>query len=211
MPLRACLRLLAACTLAACLSTAAADERAAFVSYLDELRSFSAAFSQQRFDEDGELLETAHGQCDIERPGRFRWLYTEPYAQTIVSDGAHLWIYDQDLEQVTVNPVSAGAEGTPAELLSAEFAVDSRYLIEHLGPRDGYDWFLLTPKGPATEFQKIELGFADGEVKAMRLQDNLQQTTLLEFAEIKRNVELEDALFHFEPPPGIDVIEGAAP
>ena len=211
MLLRACLRLLAACTLAACLSTAAADERAVFVSYLDELRSFSATFSQQRFDEDGELMETAHGQCDIKRPGRFRWLYTEPYAQTIVSDGAHLWIYDQDLEQVTVNPVSAGAEGTPAELLSAEFAVDSRYLIEHLGPRDGYDWFLLTPKGPATEFQKIELGFADGEVKAMRLQDNLQQTTLLEFAEIKRNVELEDALFRFEPPPGIDVIEGAAP
>ena len=190
---------------------AAADDGAALLQYLAGLHAYSAKFTQQRFDETGELIETAHGNCNIERPGRFRWLYQDPYQQTIVSDGQQLWVYDQDLAQVTVNPVDPNRQGTPAELLSAEFDVASRYIVTALGAKDGYDWYRLTPKGPVGEFQDIELGMATGAVAAMRLRDNLGQTTLLQFTAVRRNEAQDAALFTFTPPANIDVIKGGAP
>ncbi len=188
-----------------------ADDTAPLIEYLDKLHSYAATFEQQRFDETGELLETAHGDCNIERPGRFRWNYLDPYKQIIVSDSRKLWIYDEDLAQVTVNAVNAGGPGTPAELLSAEFEIATRYDVKHLGVKDGYDWYSLHPKDAKTQFQEVELGLADKEVKAMRLKDNLGQTTLLHFNAVKRNTPMAQTLFQFSPPIGVDVVEGGAP
>lgn len=192
-------------------SAARADDTSALIDYLNTLHSYSATFTQQRFDETGELLETAQGDCSIERPGRFRWNYHAPYQQVIVSDSHKLWIYDQDLAQVTVNQVQGGGPGTPAELLSAEFDVTARYSVTHLGPLEGYDWYRLHPKDAKSQFQEVELGFADQEIKAMRLKDNLGQTTVLHFAAVKRNGPLAQSLFQFTPPAGVDVVEGGAP
>lgn len=191
--------------------TVRADDTAPLIEYLNNLHSYSATFAQQRFDETGVLLETAKGDCSIERPGRFRWNYREPYQQVIVSDSSKLWIYDEDLAQVTVNDVTAGAPGTPAELLSAQFDVATRYTVAHLGPLEGYDWYRLHPKDAKTQFQEVELGFADHEIKAMRLKDNLGQTTLLHFEAVKRNAPMAQTLFQFTPPAGVDVVEGSAP
>ena len=191
--------------------TVRADDTAPLIEYLNNLHSYSATFAQQRFDETGVLLETAKGDCSIERPGRFRWNYREPYQQVIVSDSSKLWIYDEDLAQVTINTVSAGAPGTPAELLSAQFDVATRYTVAHLGPLEGYDWYRLHPKDAKTQFQEVELGFADHEIKAMRLKDNLGQTTLLHFEAVKRNAPMAQTLFQFTPPAGVDVVEGSAP
>jgi len=192
-------------------ASARADDTAPIIEYLDSLHSYAATFEQQRFDETGELLETAKGDCNIERPGRFRWNYLDPYKQVIVSDSRKLWIYDEDLAQVTVNDVNVGAPGTPAELLSAEFEVTTRYDVKHLGEKDGYDWYSLHPKDAKTQFQEVELGLADKEVKAMRLKDNLGQTTVLHFNAVKRNAPMAQGLFDFTPPPGVDVVEGGAP
>ena len=193
------------------MACARADDTAPIIKYLDNLHSYAATFEQQRFDETGELLETAKGDCNIERPGRFRWNYLDPYQQVIVSDSHKLWIYDEDLAQVTVNDVNSGAPGTPAELLSAEFEVTSRYDVKHVGEKDGYDWYSLHPKDAKTQFQEVELGLADSEVKAMRLKDNLGQTTVLHFSAVKRNAPMAQSLFNFTPPAGVDVVEGGAP
>ena len=179
--------------------------------YLNQLQSFSADFEQQRFDEYGELIETANGQCLIKRPSRFRWSYTDPYVQSIITDGETLWIYDEDLEQITVNAMSAVQVGSPAELLGADIDVEARYAIDALGNEDGYDWFRLTPKVEAPDFQGIELGLADDKVAAMRLTDNLGQVTVLHFTSIVRDAEIADTVFEFAPPPGIDLIQGAMP
>ncbi len=190
---------------------AAEDGIAEIVAYLEQMHSLSADFEQRRFDEYEVLIETAQGHCDILRPGRFRWIYREPYAQSLVSDGQTLWVYDEDLEQVTVSAIGDGGKGTPAELLGAEFAVLDRYLVERLADADGYRWFALTPKSQAADFQRVELGWKDGEVAAMRLNDNLGQSTRLTFSALRRNVELAESLFAFTPPAGVDVIEGVAP
>lgn len=179
--------------------------------YLDSLDTFAAAFTQQRFDEDGELLETAHGTCLIKRPGRFRWTYLEPYAQLILSDGETLWIYDEDLEQVTVSALDERRDDSPAALLAREIDIAAHYRITHLERADDSDWFRLEPREPAREFSAVELALADGEVRAMRLYDNLGQVTALRFSDIVRNQPVDDARFSFTPPPGVDVVRGAMP
>ena len=179
--------------------------------YLNALGSFSAAFEQQRYDEYGELIETASGQCLVKRPGRFHWSYTEPYVQSIITDGETLWIYDEDLAQVTINTMDAVQVGSPAELLGTDVDVEARYVIDTLGQEDGYDWYRLTPRAEAPDFQRIELGLAEGEIAGMRLTDNLGQVTVLHFTSIQRDAEIEDTVFAFEPPPGIDLIQGAMP
>lgn len=179
--------------------------------WLNGIESFAASFEQQRYDEYGALLETSKGEAFIRRPGRFRWAYTEPYAQTIVTDGQTLWIYDADLEQVTMNAVTEATAGSPAELLVDGADVGKRYDIEPLEDDGDYAWFRLTPKGEARDFRSIELGMAGEGVRAMRLTDNLGQRTVLVFGDIRADTPLADALFEFVPPEGVDVIEGAVP
>ncbi|MGE0486879.1 MAG: outer membrane lipoprotein chaperone LolA [Gammaproteobacteria bacterium] len=181
------------------------------VAYLNGLVSFVASFTQQRFDEDGALLETAHGDCAIARPGRFRWNYTDPYAQLIVSDGAMLWIYDTDLEQVTESVVGEAGAGSPAALLGRETDVAAHYAITALEPRDGLAWFRLEPRDIVSDFTAIELGWRDGDVRAMRLTDNLGQLTTLAFEGIVRGGDIDPERFEFAPPPGVDVVRGGMP
>lgn len=187
---------------------ATADE---LVAYLNGLDSFVADFAQQRFDEEGALLERAEGDCAIARPGRFRWRYREPYEQLIVSDGATLWIYDPDLEQVTESAMGEGASGSPAALLGRETDVAAHYAISVLGSRDGEDWFRLEPRDIKSDFTAIEISFGDGEVRGMRLTDNLGQVTALQFSDVVRNGSVDAGWFDFTPPAGVDVVRGGMP
>ncbi len=196
-------------------STGTAEVRAdaaALITYLDGLRSFAATFEQQRFDEDGALLETSSGECLVERPGRFRWRYAEPYPQTIVSDGETLWIYDVDLEQVTVSEIGDAPPDSPAALLGQDIDVAAHYAITVDGAADdGLHWYTLAPRAARADFARIALALGDGEVRAMRLYDNLGQVTAIAFRDVRRNAPVAADAFAFVPPSGVDVIRGAMP
>ncbi len=189
-----------------------ADGTAELATYLNTLETFSASFEQQRLDEDGELLERSSGDCQIQRPGRFRWSYFEPYAQLIVSDGATLWIYDPDLEQVTRNDIGAYPQDSPAALLGTQTDIAANYDITALAAgSDGLTWYELRPKSAGADFTAVALAYTDGDVQAMRLTDKLGQVTALSFSAIQRDTALDDALFSFVPPAGVDVVTGGAP
>lgn len=210
-PLRRAWAVLAITVSFAYCASANDDAGADIIAYLNGLDSFVADFTQTRLDEDGELLDTARGRCHIKRPGRFRWVYREPYPQLIVSDGELLWIYDQDLEQITRTAVDEAGHGSPAALLGRETDIARHYRVTPLETRDGQDWFRLESREAASDFEAIELAFAEGEVRGMRLVDNLGQETVLAFSNIVRNGPVADALFEFTPPAGVDVIEGGMP
>lgn len=189
---------------------AMADNRDDLIALVNGLTSLSATFEQQRYDETGTLLETSSGECQVQRPGRFRWVYRTPFEQHIVSDGEYVWIYDVDLDQVTVNTIGDAPGGSPAALLGNETDVAAHYAIEESDDGDdGLAWFVLRPQAGGGDFARIELGLANGELGAIRLHDNLGQRTLLRFTDVARNDALESGLFDFTPPPGIDVIRGA--
>jgi len=174
--------------------------------FLNNLDRFQAEFKQQQFGDDGELLETSHGQVYIQRPNRFRWDYQQPYQQLIVADSHHVWIYDIDLEQVTMKSMSKALGRTPALLLSKENTVAQDFDITAL-PSEGQVVHLeLRPKAGQNQFAVIRLLLTADALYGLELQDNLGQTTFIDFVSFERNPSLDADLFFFEPPAGVDVI-----
>ncbi len=214
MRLRCLVRgLLAGLLLLAGLPVRATDDAVARVDgYLGALRTFSAEFVQVVRDRDGQIVDRSTGTLSLARPDRFRWDYRDPYVQTIVADGRKLWLYDADLEQVTVRDLEAGLGATPAMLLSGTGRVGDAF--ESAGiERDGQrTWFRLKPKASGSDFELVSLAFdGSGVLSAMELRDKLGQGTQIEFSEARRNVDLAPGLFRFVPPPGADVIGQADP
>ena len=170
------------------------------------LTTFEANFTQQLVDGRGRLIETSSGKLAIYRPNRFRWDYLEPHPQTIVADGERLWLYDPDLEQVTVRPLQQSLAGTPAVLLSGEGDLRDSFRVQNLESRNGIDWLTLVPKRDDTDFKRVRLGLRGNQLAAMELADKLGQTTKLEFTNLQRNPQFGKQRFMFTPPPGADVI-----
>jgi outer membrane lipoprotein carrier protein len=189
----------------------AADSIARVDAYLATLSTLTADFVQVVQDKQGQVTERATGTLTISRPNRFRWDYREPYVQTIVADGKKLWLYDPDLEQVTVRSLEQGLGTTPAMLLSGSGKVRDAFSAGPVEQQQSRTWCRLVPQQKGSDFERVSLGF-DGrnELAAMELVDKLGQTTTIEFSRVKRGAALDDSLFRFVPPQGADVIGEAA-
>lgn len=191
---------------------ATADALERVEAYLGPLTTLSAEFSQVVRNRDGDIVDRSSGTLSLSRPNRFRWDYREPHEQTIVGDGRRLWLYDPDLEQVTVRTLEAGLGSTPAMLLSGGGKVGDAFAAIGTERVGAWTWQRLRPRDAEGDFESVSLAFdAKGELAGMELRDKLGQSTTLEFARVRRGVKLDDALFRFEPPPGADVIGRAEP
>lgn len=188
-----------------------ADTLAKLNTFLSELETFSAAFEQQLLNEYGEILEKSVGVVYLRRPGMFHWSYWEPFLQQIISDGQTLWVYDEDLEQVTIRDVLQSIDDTPAALLSGEVELEKHYIIVELQQQQGVDWLELTPRDIDSQYRTLRLGFRDEQLAGMMLFDNLGQETIISFKNPKKNPSLDRGQFQFSPPDGIDVIDSRQP
>lgn len=189
----------------------ASDAVARVDAYLASLRTLAADFVQVVQDKRGQVTERASGTLMLSRPDRFRWDYAEPYVQTIVADGRKLWLYDPDLQQVTVRSLAQGLGATPAMLLSGAGKVGDAFRSGTVETLQGTTWCRLLPARPGSDFEQVSLGFdSRGELVAMELVDKLGQTTTIRFAGVRRGAKLDDSLFRFVPPAGADVIGEAA-
>ncbi len=175
--------------------------------FLTELNTFNAEFEQTLFNEFDEVLETSSGVITLMRPGKFHWSYAQPYSQYLISDGQDLWIYDEDLEQVTVSSITDSIEKSPASVLAGDTDLNDDYIITDLGIMDGADWIELASADPESQYNSIRIGLNGQELSGMILFDNLGQTTRIIFNNGKRNETVDAALFDFSPPEGIDVID----
>lgn len=172
---------------------------------LATLESVRAEFVQELVDPRTKTTQRAVGTLSLKKPGRFRWDYTQP-AQLIVCDGDRLWLYDRDLEQVTVRRVRDTISQTPAMLLAGQTKIRDGFTARAAPRRDGLDWVRLVPKRADTDFRELRLAFAGESLQRLEFEDKLNQLTRIELKRIERNAKLDDALFRFVPPPGTDVI-----
>jgi outer membrane lipoprotein carrier protein len=183
-------------------ATAASDVE----KYLAGLSTWSADFTQSISDSGGKVLRRAAGKLYLQRPGRFRWDYSEPSEQLVLADGKQIWFYDKDLAQANVRDMDGTLASTPASLLSGGAPVSTQFDISALPSSGGLEWFQLIPKHPDTDFQLVRIGFDKGELASMFLADKLGQITQLTFTHSSRNAKFPADLFSFTPPPGVDVI-----
>lgn len=177
-----------------------------FQQFLRTTQSTTADFEQKVYDRNKKLVQESSGRFAFLRPGRFRWTYARPFAQLIVGDGERVWVYDRDLNQVTVRRIAKALGSTPAALLAGASDVDKAFDLAEGGDRDGLAWVEAKPKDKDAGFERIRLGMSVAGIEAMELVDNFGQTTLLRFTKLVRNPQIDPETFRFTPPKGADVL-----
>lgn len=174
--------------------------------FLKNMKTLQGQFVQTQFNADRRETQRASGTLELSRPGKFRWVYVQPYHQELVADGESLWIYDQDLEQVTQKPLLQATAQAPIMLLLEKKSLDKDYLLTELGNDQGLDWVGLKPRKDEADVREVKLAFEKKMLARMQLTDAFGQITLIEFKEMQLNPKLAEGVFSFVPPAGVDVV-----
>ncbi len=178
----------------------------ALKSFIEKTQTVRAQFKQTVQDRKIAAVQESSGNMELQRPGKFRWVYDKPYQQLIVGDGVKLWLYDADLKQVTVKKLDLAIGGSPAALLAGKNEIEKHFHLKDLGKRGALDWLEATPKDKDSTFESVRMGFNGDVLESMELRDHFGQTTLLKFTNLERNPRLAADAFRFTPPKGADVI-----
>jgi len=174
--------------------------------FVEHVGTMRAGFEQALVDASGEVTERSTGTLEIERPGRFRWVYAEPYEQQLVADGLNIWSYDVDLAQVTVKPQAQALANTPALLLGGDEQALAQFRFDGATLEDGTTWVRMIPVDTSSGFERMELGFVAGQLDRMAFFDNLEQTTFVALHDIVTNTSFDPGHFSFEVPDDADLV-----
>ncbi|AVR96242.1 outer membrane lipoprotein chaperone LolA [Pseudoduganella armeniaca] len=185
-------------------------------SALDQFKTFVGSTKAAR----GEFTQTLTKNVDgakktsapstgtfvFARPGKFIWQYQKPYEQLLQADGEQLYIYDKDLNQVTVKKLGDALGSSPAAILFGSNDLEKNFTLAEAGTRDGLEWLKATPKAKDASFEQINIGLKNGQPEAMELRDNFGQTSVLAFRKFEKNPALTATSFKFAMPKGADVV-----
>jgi len=191
-----------------------------FASALDQFKSFVAStkaakgeFTQRIVKSDErnngklKISNVSSGTFEFARPGKFIWIYQKPYEQRLQADGEKLYIYDKDLNQVTVKKLGSALGSSPAAILFGSNDLEKNFTLKEGGAKDGMEWLQATPKTRDTTFDQIGIGLRNGVPAAMELRDSFGQVSLLSFTKFEKNPPIATNQFKFAVPKGADVFE----
>lgn len=192
-------------------SSLASENQADAVKQLQDLlssfQSIQASFSQTTLDNHGNFLQEVKGEMKAKKPGYFYWETKPPLEQLLITNGSTLWLYDPDLEQVTIKSLDQRLSSTPALILNGNVSeIGSEYDISSASIEENVWRFTLRPKDPESLFEGLSLTFKQGKLTEMFLEDGLGQKTSFVFQDVDLSTDLDSDLFTFEPPEGIDII-----
>ena len=173
--------------------------------FLAATKSLTADFKQTALSESGQPGQSSQGQFYLQRPGKFRWNYQQPFQQQIVALDGKVWFYDADLEQVTIKKLDDSVGSTPALLLSGDVSLEDNYTMEQQGVDGDMQWVKLVPKNADSSFKYLLIGLDHGQLSGMELNDNFGSLTRIYFSNLKQNPPLDATLFDFKVPDGADV------
>lgn len=195
-----------ALSLASLAHAATGPARQRLDAFATNLHSLKGDFTQTLTDASGQGAKTSSGTLALEAPRQFRWDTLEPYKQTIVADGSRVWLYDPELEQVTVRVQSTEEAHSPLTVITDLKQLDKDFAVTERGEREGLVWLRLSSKAKDPQFDYADLGFDLQGLKRMMFRDQLGAITDIRFSDWQRNVDLPPSTFNFTPPPGADVI-----
>ena len=179
---------------------------------LGKVKSFTSRFVQESQNGQGEVLQSIQGKMDVAKPGKLRWQTEGIYEQLVISDGKSLWIYDQDLEQVSIKNMDNRLAETPALLLGGDVsAIETDFIVSQKHSKS-HRVFILQPKDTTQLFDSLEISFnkhsKQQELQQMIIRDASGQVTAISFSDAVNNPVLDDRIFTFAIPKGVDVIDG---
>jgi outer membrane lipoprotein carrier protein len=199
---------------------AQADPVATLRSFVKDVQTGRGSFIQTVTSPDGKKTRQSKGTLEFQRPNRFRFVYAAPTEQVIVGDGKQVWLFDADLNQVTVRPMSEAIGASPASLLSG-VALDKDFTLKAwtatsssaataastpVQARNSMEWVEALPRHKEGPFQAVRVGFQSGQLVALEILDSFGQRSRLDFMQFESKVTLPATRFQFTPPPGVDVL-----
>ena len=184
--------------------------------FVKNTKSGRAAFTQVVSSpaKDGQTpkIKTSTGTFEFWRPNRFKFLYTKPFEQAIVSDGQTLWLHDLDLNQVTARKLAQVLHGTPAAVIAAAAdlkGLQADFTLTALPENAGLQWVKAVPKTKDGQLQSITVGTKatdkGTELATLEILDSFGQLSVMTFSAFEVNPSLSAASFQFKPPAGADL------
>lgn len=188
-------------------ATTTTDGRARLNQFFTTVNSMQSGFVQEVYDDKGKLKQNSKGTVYLSRPGKFRWEYAAPESHQIVADGKNVWVYDVELDQVTVKPMTQALSAAPVGMLLNKQPVEQQFAVEPMDAENSkLSWFRLKPHKKDSDFTTMDLGMSDQGIQEMVLGDKFGQQTYIHFQGMKLDVNMDAARFKFTPPAGVDVI-----
>jgi outer membrane lipoprotein carrier protein len=178
-----------------------------FKTFVSSTKAARGEFTQQQIkkSEASKTTPLSSGTFVFARPGKFIWTYVKPYEQLLQADGEQLYIYDKDLNQVTVKKLGNALGSSPAAILFGSNDLEKNFTLSEAGTRNGLEWLNATPKAKDSTFEQISIGLRNGTPEAMELHDAFGQTSVLLFKRFEKNPPLTAQQFKFVMPKGADV------
>lgn len=178
----------------------------------DQTQNFAADFTQEmRIEAGGQVIKSS-GRVWFQRPGRMHWEYLSPEKQTIIADGTTLWIVQPADNQVLKAPLQNAFESrTPVSFLLGVARIEKDFRATLLSP--GEDGRLRLQLDPANAEDGslgsliLDVDPDTYDVQAATIRDPLGNTTRVALVDVERNGAVDESLFRFERPSGMDVIE----
>lgn len=183
-----------------------ADGVSSLRDFFNNTNTMRAQFSQVVNDKQGRKEQEVEGTMQLQRPNKFRWDYKKPYEQQIVSDGKQVFLFDTDLQQVTIRELSKALGSSPAAMLAGGEAVEKSFTLKNAVRKDGLTWVLALPKDKDSGFDRVLLGFKDEQLRKMEMYDSFNHITHITFSDVERNPTLQASTFLFTAPKGADVV-----
>lgn len=174
--------------------------------FVDQVKAATGSFSQNVFGTKGQTRPPQRGNFSFQRPGKFKWDVTQPYAQLIISDGKDVFQLDPDLNQVTVRKVTKAIGSSPAAILFGSGSLEQNFNVTALPDQDGISWLRAVPRDSEAGFVHIDIGMRDNLPAQLRLLDAFGQTTRVDLTNVASNPSLPVSTFTFNPPAGVDVV-----
>ncbi len=180
--------------------------------FVNNVSSMSSEFNQVVLDKKGLKLQDVEGVMLFKRPNKFRWDYLKPYQNQIISDGDRLFMYDQDLRQVSINPIAKVAGSTPLLIIAGK-NIEKYFTLRNIEDQvanemnQNIKWVEAVPKEEGAGFSKVILGLTENKLSVMKIIDAFEHTTMISFKNAKYNAILVDNDFLFKLPTGVDVVQ----
>ena len=187
-------------------SVARADGVSSLKDFFNNTQSMRAKFHQMVNDNKGRKVQEVDGTMQLQRPNKFRWDYSKPYEQQIISDGKQVFLFDAELQQVTIRDLSKAIGSSPAAMLAGGEAVEKSFTLKNATRKDGLTWVLALPKDKDSGFDRVLLGFKADKLRKMEMYDSFNHVTLITFEDVERNPVLQESTFLFTTPKGVDVV-----
>lgn len=180
------------------------------VALLGEVERMEARVDQLVLDQSGREVQEAQAELVLSKPDHFYWRTIAPYEEVMVTDGHTLWVYEPDLEQLSIQDFSGDLSRTPALLLSEDAETLHASFDISVEASNGREQFTLLPRDPGSLFEILSLNFSQGRLEDMHFEDSLGQKTHMRFNILSVNQPVDETLFRFEAPAGVDIIDNRA-